>query len=1064
MALFLGKSWLLAQANSDGSCSYWRDISEASIAPRTFAKQATFQLRTSLPKKYRTLYLNRGVIQGLLVQAPPESRATWESGGVEIKLPLPDGGFGRFYALNSPIMSPKLAKKYPLIQNYALQGIDDPSASGRLSVSPCGLQAFVFSSQGTHIIKPYFRNDPNYNISYFTQDLDQEGRQWKCGTATTIPLSGNIGPKAASLGASRQNIFSLGTMSYGQEKRIYRLAVACNGEFAQQVASGISGSIFDNAWNFINDSVARIVAIYERDLSVRFQLVEAEDQLIYVDPDTDPYSTYQPFSNDDVLAAENQSNIDQIVGSENYEFGHLFTAGTSTSGIAYGSGLGPTFGIIGDNNRKAMVISTRGSTDNQQIDFDLVAAHEMGHGSGANHVFNFSYEGTGAQVEPGSGSTIMSYAGIVSGYNLQGMMDDYFNAKSLEQITAYLSVPPGSLAYDTLDNEGNAAPVVEPLKKYTVPCGTPFALTAVATDINDDPLFYCWEQQDSAVAQNPTVAPRDNGFSPLFRSRPPTNDPTRYFPALKYILENTNVPPPGKGISPNFASGEFLPTTRRIMKFRVTTRDQFGGVAYADTVVESVPTAGPFVVTNPLSSATYTVGSRQAIGWAVKNTGPGSPINCTNVKISLSTDGGATFSRTLAQSVSNNGVFVFNMPNVSSTQVRFKVESVGNIFFDVNDKNITVKPSTTLYDNFMEAKSITFTNGISSNAGTTVGASTEFGEPPHFNSAGSSVWFKFVAPSNGMATATTLGSQFNTILAAYNGEALDGLIKIASNDDSNTGSGAKWSKINFPIFKNKIYYLALDGYRADAGPYLLTVAVVSPPLVENDNFDGHLNLGTAINFALTNSLYGATAQNGEPSMAGFPATRSVWFSWTAPANGEITLDTLGSPCDTVLGLYTGSVNGTNWSQLKLLAANDNAGVSTNISRLTAFVSNGVNYRIKVDSRSATNGDYILNGILRSNPVLQSPGGVTLLLKNIKGQSYQPLVAWNQVPTALRYEVNLLKSSNRINGLSTSNTNWTNGPLIILSNPPASVYGVQVRAISNNVSSPWSAVVPGSIAP
>jgi len=1052
----------MAQNNSGGS-TYWRDIDEKSITVRTVASKTASQIRSSLPKKYRTLYLNCAVLKGLLEQAPLESKASWESGGIEINLPFPEGGQYRFYALNSPIMSPKLAAKYPRIQTYKLQGIDEPSASGRLSISPSGLQATVFSSQGTILIKPYFRNDPNYNISYFTKDLNLEGGRWQCGTPSAIPVSGNIGPKAASFGASG-HMLSIGPMSFGQERKIYRLAVACNGEFAQQVTAGLPGDMLLNTLTFISDTVARIVAIYERDLSVRFELVDAEDQLIYTDPDTDPYTTYLPFSNDGVLAAENQSNIDQVVGSENYEFGHLFTADTSTSGIAYGSGLGPTFGIIGDDNRKAMVITTRGSSDNQSVDFDLVAAHEMGHGSGANHVFNFSYEGTGAQVEPGSGSTIMSYAGIVSGYNLQAMMDDYFNAKSIEQISAYLSVPPGSLAYSTEDNDGNLPPVVQPLKKYVIPCNTPFVLSAVATDMNNDSLTYCWEEQDSSVAQNPTIAPRDNGSSPLFRSKQPTNEPMRYFPALEYILQNTNVPPPGTGISPNFASAEFLPNKRRSMKFRVTVRDQFGGVANADTVVDSLPDSGPFAVTNPSSSATYTVGSRQAIGWSVKNTGPGSPVNCTNVKISLSTDGGMSFAHTLATSASNNGIYVFNTPNVSSSQVRFKVESVGNIFFDVNDKDITIKPSTTLYDNFTEAKALTFTNGVSSNTGVSVGATVEFGEPPHFSSAGRSVWFKFVASGAGMATASTLGSQFNTVLAAYTGDSLDGLVKIASNDDANTEAGAKWSKINFRLEKGKTYYLALDGYKGDAGTYAMTVVVESPPLVVNDDFENRINLQAVTNFALTNSLLGATAQSGEPAMAGLVATRSVWFLWTAPANGEITLDTLGSSCDTVLGMYSGNVSGSNWSQLKLLAANDNASLLTASSRLTMVVSNGVNYRIKIDSRTSTNGGYVLNGNLRVFPTIPTPGGVALVLKQAKGQYYQPLVSWNQVPTAVKYEVNLLKSSSRVNGLSTTNTNWTNGPQIALSNLPASTYGVQVRAVSNNLASPWSAVVPGIIAP
>jgi len=1067
----LGETLLEAQDANLRSSNLWREVSETAINASAPGKQA-IQLqsfnsnRGPTPLKYRTFYLNVGAMQAVLAQAPIETRQNWEAGGVQIDLPLPEGGVGRFHVLNSPIMSAKLAAKCPENQTYTLEGIDDPEASGRLSTSPLGLQATIFSSKGTILINPYFRHDPNYNISYYAKDLNPSGLTWACGTASTNPVSGKQSLKSASFNPSPLNMFSLAVSSYGQQRRTYRLAVACNGEFSKQVTTGVPGNVFQNTRTFIINSINRITAIYERDLSIHFQLVDAEDQLIYTDPSKDPYSTYLPyFANADVLAQENQSNIDKLVGNANYEFGHLFTADTSTSGIAYGSGLGPTFGIIGDNTRKAMVITTRGSTDNQSIDFDLVAAHEMGHGSGANHVFNWGAEGTGAQVEPGSGSTIMSYAGIVTGYNLQGMMDDYFNAKSLEQISAYTAVPPGSLAYTSIDNSGNVPPVIQSVKSYVVPSRTPFALTAQATDANGDPLTYCWEEQDSGSAQNPTKEPRDNGFSPLFRSDYPSTNPTRTFPKLKYILANSNTPPPGKGIAPDFASGEYLPTTSRTLKFRLTVRDGKGGVAYANNTVQSISTAGPFLVTNPNTSYVYAVGSRQAIGWSVKNTGPGSPVNCTNVKITVSTNGGTNFNYTLVDSVKNSGIFVFNVPNLVSERVRFKVEALGNIFFDINDLDVKIRPSTTLYDSFALAKELVFTAGKSINKGTTVGASAEYGEPSHFSQPSRSVWFKYVATTSGQVSLSTEGSDFDTTVAVYHGSSLDALVKIENNNDNNLEKNSKWSKLSFLGAKDKTYYIALDGYLGDSGPYVLTVDVNSS-VVSNDNYASATPLSPAVSNSFSGSLLGATAQSNEPSLAGFQANRSVWFSWKAPANGELSLSTLGSACDTVLGIYSGSVTGSDWSNLKLIAANDNFSPSTTYSRLSNInVSEGVTYIIKIDGRSLPSLNYKISSTFFPNPTLTPPTGVAFVIKKITEGKYQPIISWNATPGAVQYEASLFRLTTRLYGSTTTKTNWTNGPLLIVSNNVSpGIFGVQIRAISNNISSLPSAIVPASIAP
>ena len=121
------------------------------------------------------------------------------------------------------------------------------------------------------------------------------------------------------------------------------------------------------------------------------------------------------------------------------------------------------------------------------------------------------------------------------------------------------------------------------------------------------------------------------------------------------------------------------------MTFRVTARDQDpngGGVAHDDVALTVDKTAGPFLVSSQaVAGATVPGGATVPVTWAVNNT----QRLAANVKITLSTDGGATFGTVLAASTPNDGSESLAMPNVTAGDVRIKVEAVDNYFFDVND-------------------------------------------------------------------------------------------------------------------------------------------------------------------------------------------------------------------------------------------------------------------------------------------------------------------------------------------------------------------------------------------
>jgi hypothetical protein len=138
--------------------------------------------------------------------------------------------------------------------------------------------------------------------------------------------------------------------------------------------------------------------------------------------------------------------------------------------------------------------------------------------------------------------------------------------------------------------------------------------------------------------------------------------------------------------------GESLPVTTRSMNFRVTVRDNHpggGGVNTSAMHVNVSSGSGPFVVTQPGSSTTWLAGSSQTVTWNVANTS-GAPVNCGNVRILLSIDGGSSFPFTLASTKPNTGSATITVPNAPTSTARVKVEAIDNIFFSISLPNFAI--------------------------------------------------------------------------------------------------------------------------------------------------------------------------------------------------------------------------------------------------------------------------------------------------------------------------------------------------------------------------------------
>ena len=668
--------------------------------------------RVIVPSHYRVARLNQTELTTLLASAPKEF--TSGSADVIMSVPMPDGTFARFKVEESPIMEPALAARFPNIKTYRGQGIDDPTATGRFGVTPEGFHAIILRRGGTVLIDPYAKGDTTNYITYLKRDVPKINR-FECLVQDLDP---SVNPGLKTLSAEMAPTISAasdpGTSDLvapsGNVLRTYQLALAATAEYVNvfRQPGDTNQQAKERALVQMIIIMNRVNGVYERDLAIHMTLIARELDIIYTDPLTDPYT------NDagPTMITENQTNLDAVIGSANYDIGHVFSTG--------GGGVA-TLRVPCKNGSKARGVTGLPNPTGDVFAIDYVA-HEMGHQYGGNHTFNGMAESCGtpgqrsaaASVEPGSGSTIQAYAGICTTQDLQKNSDDYFHVKSLEELSFYTTGTGSGHEGNTCDDEtltGNTVPSVDAGSNYTIPKDTPFMLTAAAFDADGDALTYNWEEYDAGGTAG--FSPPDNDVDgtarPILRSYDPVTSPSRVFPSLQYILNNANVPPTFytcgitiQGQPIPCLTGEILPAANRTMNFQVTVRDNraSGGGVISDlaqvTVVRNSGATifGPFVVSAPNSAVTWAGGDTQTVTWDVANTNI-APINAANVKISLSADGGQTFPFVLVASTPNDGSQAITVPNVATTTARIKVEAVGNIFFDISNANFTVTAEAT---------------------------------------------------------------------------------------------------------------------------------------------------------------------------------------------------------------------------------------------------------------------------------------------------------------------------------------------------------------------------------
>ncbi|WP_426278226.1 reprolysin-like metallopeptidase [Chryseobacterium sp. S-02] len=605
----------------------------------------------------RVFSLDINGLKNVLAKAP-KRLAAGEKSEIIISFPNSEGKMENFKVKENSNFAPELAAKYPNIKSYVGTGLEDPNSTVYFSISPLGLSSMeIYGDKSAVFIEPYTKDLSAY-VVYKKSDKKDDLSKFECSVIDV-----------AQKGAAGTTNLAARPNADDAVLRTFRLALSCTGEYTTYF-----GGTKANALAAMNNTMTRVNGVFEKDFAARMVLIANNDAVIYTNASTDPYSAASGMSN---WNSQLQSTLTSVIGEANYDIGHLF-------GASGGGGNAGCIGCICTNGSKGSGYTSPAdaipSGDNFDIDY---VAHEMGHQFGGNHTFSMNNEGTGANMEPGSGSTIMGYAGITS-QDIQPHSDAFFHAISIQQITNNIKAKTCSVNTST----GNSIPTANAGSDYIIPKGTPFMLTGNGTDANGDSLTYIWEQMDNASSSQTgasSAASATKATGPTFRSWAPQTTPTRYFPRMASVLAGATT------TAGSEITVEALSNVARTYNFRFTVRDNRAGGSgnnSDDAVITVNGTAGPFNVSSQNSATTYSGGTSQTVTWNVAGT-TANNVNAANVDILWSTDSGNTWT-TLLTGTPNDGSQAVTIPNVSTTTGRIMVKGSNHIFFDVNNANITV--------------------------------------------------------------------------------------------------------------------------------------------------------------------------------------------------------------------------------------------------------------------------------------------------------------------------------------------------------------------------------------
>ena len=633
------------------TANYWSKSSKSAVT--NVAKVN----RNVQPTTSQIFNLDLNAFKTALVGAPIRGQFTGKS-NIIVSFPTAEGKMESYRVMESPIMEAPLAASLPSIKTYVANGIDDPTAYMRFSVTSFGLHTMSLSGyRSTTYIDPYTSDLSTY-IIYDRNSLGVDPQPFECLT------------DQGELPSLKQRDLNNGIEAVDDQLfRTFRLAQTCTAEYGNIFAT-TPGNEFNDIMTQVNITINRVNSVYEIDMGSTLILIAQQSSLIFwgatgSDPWAGEYNT------------TTQNFLNTTLNNNDYDIGHNF----NTSG----GGNAGCIGCVCVNGQKGSGMTGRANPTGDPFDIDYVA-HEMGHQFGGYHTMNTcSRSGSGqTEVEPASGSSIMGYAGIC-GTNVQPNSDAHFNYVNVRDISANIK-PGGTSTCAATVATSNNPPTANAGNDYTIPRSTAFVLEGIATDPDGmSSLTYEWSQNDPAQAPTNAAPLPTWTVGPLYRALMPTASPDRYMPNLTDVIAGNLTP-----------TWEVTPSVGRTMNFAFMVRDnEANGAQTADDLMQVTVDggSGPFAVTSQTTAVTWNEGTSETVTWNVANT-TAAPVSAANVDIFLSLDGGYTYPFTLATGVANSGTANVTVPvGAATTTARVMVRGSGNIFYALNSSDFSIQAS-----------------------------------------------------------------------------------------------------------------------------------------------------------------------------------------------------------------------------------------------------------------------------------------------------------------------------------------------------------------------------------
>ncbi len=594
-----------------------------------------------------------------------------------IYLPNESGEYEDFEISKTKLLSKKLSFKYKDIMTFVGISKKRNNVKARITVSNKGLSYWLrIPDKDDYFFQPV-RNKKGFHYGYLKSNvINQNNLNCKTELLKNNLLNSSL---LTNNKTNNQNIL-----------KTFRIAIMGTGEYTSFWGDNddSNGDNSEDAYRAVVNTINRVNEIYENELQIKLELI-SDSSLLFSDPNLDPFTSS--------LNDEAQSAMDSIVGNENYDLGHLFDYGQS-------DGDAGCVGCVCSSGVKGRAYSIHPFEDNDggvfrndYFDLDYVA-HEIGHQFGAYHTFAFQTENSGSNVEPGSGSTIMGYAGITGEDDVQAHGDPYFHYVSIKEINNYVSNLSCTVTAVSITNNVYN---IDAGEDYNIPKGTAYELSPIVNEPIPDQINFNWEQLDSGQIGSSNFGPI-NVVGPIARSILPSTKKTRYIPNIERVISgNLTQTNPSRG-----SAWETVTDVGRVLNWGITLRDlrdpNQGLISQDNMKINVSSNSGPFLISSQNSSnIIWEAGSKKIITWNVANTNK-SPIETETVTIFLSEDGGYTYPIKLIEKTPNDGEVEIIVPSsISSKNCRIKIKADNSIYFAINRNDFEVKqlPFVINYDN-----------------------------------------------------------------------------------------------------------------------------------------------------------------------------------------------------------------------------------------------------------------------------------------------------------------------------------------------------------------------------